>query len=236
MNSSSNGQVTIHLQGQSLQLLHDRAIYWPATRSLIVADIHFGKSAAFRRHGLPIPEGDTQGDLTRLTRLIRTLKAERLLIAGDLLHAAAGKSDSVRSSVETWRTQHRELSIVLVAGNHDRSAGTIPEEWKIEVCAESLATPPFVILHDPAAIPRTPEAFYICGHLHPAIALGEGGRLRSLKAPCFWQSKHSLVLPGFGKFTGSVAIRPALGDKIYAITETTVVQVPEPLLKMRRAR
>jgi DNA ligase-associated metallophosphoesterase len=222
--------VCIEVHGESLQLLRERAIFWPATRTLIVADIHFGKAATFRRHGIPIPEGDTQGDLERLTSLVRSHGAERLLIAGDLLHAASSKSPDVCTMVQQWRAQHSQLSIVLVSGNHDKSAGLVPEEWRIDVHPESLAEPPFVFIHDPAAIPEIPEAFYICGHLHPAVALAEGSRMRALKAPCFWQTAHSLVLPGFGKFTGSIAIRPAVDDRVFAITRNGVVAVPQKLL------
>ena len=52
--------------GETLHLHADRALYWPRRRMLIVADVHLGKAAAFRSHGIPIPRGTTQKNLQRL--------------------------------------------------------------------------------------------------------------------------------------------------------------------------
>ena len=65
--------------GEALDLLTDRAMYWPRTRTLIVADVHLGKDAAFRRAGLAVPQGATPHDLDRLATLITRMGAERLL-------------------------------------------------------------------------------------------------------------------------------------------------------------
>jgi hypothetical protein len=35
--------------GEKLGLFAERAIYWPARSTLLVADPHFGKAATFRR-------------------------------------------------------------------------------------------------------------------------------------------------------------------------------------------
>ncbi|MDA0812002.1 MAG: ligase-associated DNA damage response endonuclease PdeM [Verrucomicrobia bacterium] len=226
------GSIPLGLHGQTIHLLRERAAYWPDAETLIVADIHLGKAAAFRKHGLPIPEGDSQGDLERLTFLIERHRIRRLIIAGDLLHAASSKSLEIRAAVEKWRGQHSDLIVVLVSGNHDRSSGAIPDEWQIAVHPAMLSEAPFAFVHDPADIPAEPDLFYFCGHLHPAVSLAEG-RMRSLKSACFWQTPHSIVLPGFGNFTGSKAIRPAPTDAIFAITEHSVVQVPLALLSRR---
>jgi uncharacterized protein len=226
------GSIALRLHGQTIHLLKERAAYWPEAETLIVADIHLGKAAAFRKHGLPIPEGDSQSDLERLTFLIERHGIRKLIIAGDLLHAASGKSLEIHAAVEKWREQNRDLDVVLVSGNHDRSSGVIPDEWQIDVHPETLSELPFAFVHDPADIPSDPDLFYFCGHLHPAVSLAEG-RMRSLKSACFWQTPHSMVLPGFGKFTGSKAIHPAATDAIYAITERSVVQVPSVLFSRR---
>ncbi len=36
---------------ERVQLLADRALYWPRARTLFVADVHLGKAAAFRAGG-----------------------------------------------------------------------------------------------------------------------------------------------------------------------------------------
>jgi uncharacterized protein len=41
-------------------LLPGRAAWMPATRTLLVADLHLGKAATFRHAGIPVPEGSAQ--------------------------------------------------------------------------------------------------------------------------------------------------------------------------------
>lgn len=224
--------LAISIRGETLLLLPERALFWPARGRLIVADIHFGKSATFRRHGMPVPEGDTKADLERLDKLARKTGARQLVIAGDLLHAAAGKSAQVREAVSLWRHRHSELEIVLVSGNHDKAAGPVPDEWGIEVAGDRMEDAPFAIVHDPADTIDNGSFFHICGHLHPAVALADG-KMRPLRAPCFWRRRDALVLPGFGAFTGSKTIHPAPGDAVYALAGEAVVAIPPALLAKR---
>lgn len=52
--------------GQTLWLLADKAIYWPARRALLVADLHIGKAASYRALHQPVPRGTTAATLARL--------------------------------------------------------------------------------------------------------------------------------------------------------------------------
>ncbi|MCF5637432.1 DEAD/DEAH box helicase, partial [Pseudomonas syringae] len=51
--------LSITLAGEELWLLADKAIYYPARRALLIADAHFGKAAAYRKLGQPVPHGTT---------------------------------------------------------------------------------------------------------------------------------------------------------------------------------
>ncbi len=77
-------------QFHGLVLLPQRAVFDPAERTLFVADVHFGKAAAFRALGAPVPKGTTADNLARLTALMEATGAARLVVLGDLLHARAG--------------------------------------------------------------------------------------------------------------------------------------------------
>ena len=218
----------ITLGGERLRLLPDRALFWPARQILIVADIHFGKSAAFRHHGIAVPDGETETDLMRLTRLVEATAAAELIIAGDLLHAASSKTGEVTRAVLAWRQRHSDLRVILVSGNHDRSAGMLPADWNIVEAGRLLPQPPLTIVHDPAdanALP--PDTNCICGHLHPAVSLPEG-RMRSAKAPSFWvrSREKQLVLPSFGSFTGSKGIKPGPDDRVFAVGRKVVEVAP----------
>ena len=56
-------------QGQRLELMADRAVYWSAQQAILVADLHWGKDATFRAHGIPVSRGQLEDELQRLNDL-----------------------------------------------------------------------------------------------------------------------------------------------------------------------
>ncbi len=64
----------ISLAGAELWLLPDKAIYWPQERALLVADVHIGKAAAYRRLGQPVPHGTTERNLAWLDAAIMAIR------------------------------------------------------------------------------------------------------------------------------------------------------------------
>ena len=66
----------------------------------------------------------------------------------------------------------------------------------------------------------------LAGHLHPAVTLhGRGGD--SVRLPCFWIRERLVVLPAFGDFTGGASIRRDAGDRVVALAEDRLFEVPE---------
>jgi len=215
--------VTVEVAGETLTLLPERGIYWPARRSLILADLHLGKAAAMRAQGVAIPGGTTRTTLARLTRMLAQTGAESLIVLGDLLHARQGRARETLAQVTAWRERHSRLAIRLIRGNHDRRASDPPPAWDIECLDPPAALHPFALAHDPAD--RVPGIYTLAGHLHPACRLsGSGGQ--SLRLPCFWFGAACGVLPACGEFTGTARIQPARGDRIYAIAGGEVMRVP----------
>lgn len=215
------GSLSITLKGEGLLLLPEKAIYWPARRALLVSDVHLGKAATFRAAGIPAPEGVTGATLARLTRLLTATQATRLIILGDLVHAAPGMTTDLCARVASWRGGHAETEMTLVTGNHDRRAGCLPDDWQITAAGEQLDLPPFVLLHQPGVVPGR---YTMAGHLHPAVGLRGAGRER-LRLPCFWFAEQTGVLPAFGDFTGVHIIHPREGDRVYAIAGDAVCTV-----------
>ena len=82
-----NAYQPIELAGATLWLLAEKAIYWPAQQALLVADIHFGKAAAYRRLGQPVPHGTTDANLRQLDGLLARYCCRQLIFLGDFLHA-----------------------------------------------------------------------------------------------------------------------------------------------------
>ena len=65
-----NRKERVELAGEELWLLAEKAIYWPRHTTLLIADAHFGKSAAYRQLGQPVPVGTTQANLGVLDTLL----------------------------------------------------------------------------------------------------------------------------------------------------------------------
>jgi uncharacterized protein len=53
------------IKEQSFLLTAERCLFWEEEHSLIVSDIHFGKSGHFRKEGIGIPQTVFQEDLQR---------------------------------------------------------------------------------------------------------------------------------------------------------------------------
>lgn len=217
----AGSSTAIECAGERLHLLAERAIWWPAQQALLVADVHIGKSATFRALGVPVPSATDARTLDRLATLIAATRAARLLVLGDLLHAAHVHEPTVLAPLERWRWQHAALEIVLVRGNHDARAGDPPGVLDIHVVDEPLRMGPFALCHEPRA---NDAGYVLAGHLHPSVHLAV--RADALRLACFWFGKAVGVLPAFGEFTGSLTIRRAAGDRVFAIAGDRVVALP----------
>ena len=207
-------------------LLPGRAALLPATRTLLVADLHLGKAATFRKAGIPVPEGSAQRDLARLERLIVETAARRLLILGDLFHAAGGCTPDVFAEFAALRQRIASTAVLLVIGNHDRRIGTLPAELGIDSCLRTLDEPPFHFVHEPSTQLDEPgrTAFTIGGHLHPTVSIRSPSGDR-VSDRCFVAEDSLLVLPAFGSFTGGHRISTAPGLRLWIASDDGVVDV-----------
>jgi len=207
-------------------LLPGRAALVPAARTLLVADLHLGKAATFRRAGIPVPEGSAQRDLERLEQLVRGHDVRRLLVLGDLFHAKGGCTPQVFAEFAALRTRIADTAVVLILGNHDRAIGRLPASLGIDACLPSLDEPPFHFVHEPAidVTASNRDLFTVAGHLHPTVSIRSpsGDRLADR---CFVAEPSVLVLPAFGSFTGGHRAEPAEGMRLWIARDDGVVDV-----------
>ena len=215
---------TCTVRGEELLLLPERAIYWPRTRTLLVADPHFGKAATFRSAGVPVPAGTTEGTLARIDTALARTGARRLIFLGDFLHARLGRSAATIAALGAWRERHNTLGVVLVRGNHDRRAGDPPAELRVCCVDAPLIEPPFAFVHHPVEVPGV---YALAGHIHPGATMVGRGRQR-LRLPCFWFCGQWAVLPAFGEFTGLANVEPEIGDQVFVVAGDEVQEVSPP--------
>jgi DNA ligase-associated metallophosphoesterase len=217
----SDGDVTIVLRGESLVLLPERAMYWPARQTLFIADPHWGKAATFRAYGIPVPSGTTDEGIARLDRIVQRTSARRVIFLGDLLHAKAGRSAEMFAAIGDWRRKNVQLDLLLVRGNHDRRAGDPPGELNILCVDAPFAMQPFVLDHHPRP---SDDGYVLSGHVHPGVRIFGAGRQME-KLPCFYFGADVGILPAFGDFTGLAIVEAAIGDSLYAIADDTVLLI-----------
>jgi DNA ligase-associated metallophosphoesterase len=216
--------VVLDLAGETVELLPQRALYWPRRRTLFVADLHLGKAATFRSAAIPVPEATTGETVARLEQAVAATGAERLICLGDLLHARTGRSPTLLKTITTWRRRHTALEFLLIRGNHDRHAGDPPSEWHITCHDEPFGDPllePFVLRHLPEP---DPGGYVLAGHRHPAIRVGRGPL--SERLPCFHFAADVGLLPAAGAFPGTATVRAAAGDRVYVVAGSEVIQIP----------
>ena len=211
----------VDIAGERVRLLAERAAYWERMRTLLLADPHFGKAAAFRAAGVPVPRGTTTGSLTRLDAALARTGATRVVFLGDFLHAREGREAETTRVVSEWRRRNASIDMLLVRGNHDKRAGDPGPEIDIQCVDAPVADAPFVFTHKPAV---SDDGYVICGHVHPAARLTGVGR-ESVRLPCFWFQARTMVLPAFGEFTGVAEIEVEPGDRVWVIAEGVVVGV-----------
>src|SRR5947208_5965652 len=119
------------IAGETVRFLPERVLFWERTATLLAADVHVGKGAAFRAAALPLPGGTTAADLDRLADLIVRHQARRLFLLGDLVHARAGLTPNTLAALAAWRDRLPSVEIILVRGNHDRRSGDPPADLGI---------------------------------------------------------------------------------------------------------
>jgi hypothetical protein len=205
--------------GERVSLLPERAMFWPAMATIVVADLHLGKGETFRRSGVPVPRGQHDETLSRLDRLVRRTKAHRVLVLGDLLHAPAGLTESMIEDVESWRAR-QDVHMELVPGNHDRRGlKRVADAWRIAVLDEVVHEGMFAWRHEPKPVPGK---LALGGHVHPTWTLRGGGD--ALRLPCFAIGRAAGVLPAFCTFTAGPA--PSFAEqRVWVVAEGRVVQV-----------
>ena len=211
--------------GMALQLLPQRALWWPAARMVMVADVHFGKAATFRRAAQPVPHGTTADNLARLDAVLAATGADHLVFLGDFLHARSGAADALWQQLLPWRQRHAHVAMTLVRGNHDQHAGDPPAALALALVNEPWlpwADAPVLACHHPQAVAGHTV---IAGHLHPTLRL-RGPARDALRAPCFSWGDGQLVLPAFGAFTGTAPDTLPAHWAQFAVLPGRVVAVP----------
>ena len=209
------------IQNENFLVLPQKCLYWENQKTLLLSDLHLGKSGHFRKNGIGIPQNIFKEDMQQLLSLIQYFKPKYVLIIGDFFHSHANKEHDF---FLRWKKGIAYVNFQLVLGNHD----VLNEQWYrdagISLYEEKLILNQFCFMHDADISALPGNSYTFCGHIHPAVKLSGAGK-QSLTLPCFYFSKYHAVLPAFGNFTGTHIVSPKKYDSVYIIAENKVMKI-----------
>lgn len=201
------------LSGNTFLLSSDRCIFWEEQKTLVVSDLHLGKTGHFRKSGIAVPQAIFKEDMQRLVSQLQLYKPEQVIVIGDMFHSHDNKEHDF---FLRWRNDFSQLSIQLVKGNHDILKTHWYQSAGISINNCDLTVGDFIFVHDFADCNPLANRYIFSGHIHPAISI-HGLAKQTLQFPCFYFGKQFAVLPAFSRFTGSYLIKPLKGESVYAI-------------------
>lgn len=197
--------------GHELALDQGRALYWPAERALLVADLHLEKASWFAQRGSMLPPYDSRDTLERLADAVRITGARRVITLGDNFHDDAGAHRLDPYCTGMLEALTRALDWVWITGNHDEA---LPKGFGGTIVPE-LELGGIILRHEAKPGETAPE---LSGHYHPKLRVNV--RNRHIARPCAVMGRSAtgaerMIMPAFGTLTGGLdagapAIRAAL--------------------------
>lgn len=213
------GRTELKVKDSPLWLLPEKAVFMPETATLLVADTHFGKSLTFQTRGIALPFQTELDDVLKIRSLQKELKAQRLIVLGDILHASSATDFLSLTPLFSSLAEPFE-TVEFVLGNHDK--GLQPQyfhQFNNIYLKEDMVEGAFCFSH----FPQTSDKFVFSGHIHPKFLLRAGRQ--TLNLPIFWLKEEGLILPSFGATTGGYNIQKKAHDRIFAVAEDSVLEM-----------
>lgn len=170
--------------------VRDRAVYLPEAETLVLADLHLGRSRTANVE-LPLPE--REAIQSRVADLIGRFEPGTVVLAGDVCHSFSTIPEGVAGTFEGVRDQVEaaEAAFVVVRGNHDVMLDSLADT----VSETRLRNG--TVVHHGHEPPDADAERYVIGHDHPAI------EIEGVRYPCLLWGRETyrggdvLVLPAF---------------------------------------
>jgi DNA ligase-associated metallophosphoesterase len=174
------------------------ALWWPAEKTLAVADLHFEKGSSFatRRRNF-LPPYDTRATAEALNSLVRRFQPRRLIALGDSFHDGGAVARLHADDVARLKRIAGLTELIWIAGNHD-PAPPADLGGRVETV---LDIGPLRFQH----IPEGKRPGEVAGHLHPKATVVVRGHAMTRR--CFVTDGVKLILPAFGAYTGGLDVR-----------------------------
>lgn len=187
--------VRFSFSGHALMALPQGALFWPARRALLVADLHLEKASWFARLGQMLPPYDSMATLSDLSVIAASTGAQEIWCLGDSFHDATGCDRLAAQARALLTALTASTRWTWITGNHDpgfadHCGGSIVEEAEVDG---------LILRHEADPADVRPE---LSGHFHPKLRITHRGRQVSRR--CFVATETKLILPAFGSLTGGL--------------------------------
>jgi len=200
MTAHPAGGLGVAVAGEEVVCRPSGALWLPAHRTLIVADLHLEKGSFYATRGQLLPPYDTADTLRRLGAEVAALAPGRVVFLGDSFHDRDGEARLAGADVDGLGALVRGRELLWITGNHDPIGPRgLPGE-----AAATLGLGPLRLVHEPEIAAAPGE---IAGHLHPCARVRELGS--SVRRRCFVTDGERLILPAFGALAGGLNVRDA---------------------------
>jgi hypothetical protein len=187
----------VTVSGHALKPLAAGALYWEAEDTLLVADLHLEKGAAYAALGMLLPPYDTRSTLSRLGKIIAALDPQRVVALGDSFHRSECADNLVAEDLAFLTALQKGRDWYWICGNHDPH---LPASIGGTVCS-TLTMSGVTLRHEPSEGATGPE---IVGHLHPVARIARRGTV--VRRRCFATDGSRLVMPAFGAYAGGLNV------------------------------
>ncbi len=179
----------------ALFALPQGALFWPARRALLVADLHFEKASWFASFGQMLPPYDSIATLADLTAIVAAVAPLEIWCLGDSFHDSAGAGRLPPQALALLQSLTAQVRWTWVTGNHDPA----PAHHHGGAVVDEAVVDGIVLRHEADPAELRPE---LSGHFHPKLRVRVRGRHVSRR--CFVASATKIVLPAFGALTGGL--------------------------------
>ncbi len=187
--------VRLSFAGHAFDALSAGALFWPARRALLLADLHFEKASWFAQFGQMLPPYDTLETLAGIEAVVARTRPAEIWCLGDSFHDIGGCDRLSGEAQDRLRALTGGADWTWITGNHDR---IVADHCGGRVVDEAVVDG-VVLRHEADPTEMRPE---LSGHFHPKLRLKLRGR--GVSRRCFVATATKLILPAFGSLTGGL--------------------------------
>lgn len=187
--------VRLSFAGHAFDALPTGALFWPARRALLLADLHFEKASWFAQFGQMLPPYDTLETLAGIEAVVARTQPAEIWCLGDSFHDIGGCDRLSEEAQARLRALTGGVDWTWITGNHDR---IVADHCGGRVVDEAVVDG-VVLRHEADRAEARPE---LSGHFHPKLRVKLRGR--GVSRRCFVATASKLILPAFGSLTGGL--------------------------------